>query len=124
MAVGIPLTVACMINIIFCLCCFYRRRTRQRIADAQRAFAMQQQQQTVPVRLVYVATNPAAIPSGPGIAPGQPYPYMQPSGPQQFVQPAFTAPPVPEHKDNPSSPSSQQQEDAPPSYYEATGGEQ
>ena len=89
---------------------------------------------------VYAGPMPAAPPSE--IVPGQPSAipggmvlgkptathYGTVQGQPAFIgspymQPASTAPPVPEHKDKPSSPSSEQQEDAPPSYDVATGGE-
>ena len=113
---------ACIISVV--IFCIYR--TKHRETNAQGAPVVQPQQ--VVLYPVYAGPTPAAPPGG--TVPGQPATQtggMVPGQPafigSPYMQPASTAPPVPEHKDTPSSPSSQQQEDAPPSYDVVTGGE-
>ena len=109
-----------------CVLIYYIYLTYDCEANAQEVPVVQPQQ--VALHPVYAGPMPDAPPSE--MVPGQPA--TQPSGMVQgqpaftgspYMQPEFTAPPVPEHKDKSSSPSSEQQEDAPPSYDLATGGE-
>ena len=102
-------SLAVICGVIYCI---YRITCRE--TNAQGAPVVQPQQ--VALYPVYAGPMPDAPPGG--MVPGQPIFSGNP-----YMQPAFTAPPVPKHKDKPSSSSSQQQEDAPPSYDVATGGE-
>ena len=125
---------ACIISVV--IYCIYRITNHK--ANTRGAPVVQPQQ--VALHPVYAGPTPAAPPGG--MVPGQPG--TQPDGTvlektaathygtvqgqpafigSPYMQPASTALPVPEHKDKPSSPSSQQQQDAPPSYDVATGGE-
>ena len=102
--------IICIISaLIYCIYC-----TKHRETNAQGTPVVQPQQ--VVLYPVYAGPMPAATHYG--TVQGQLAFIGSP-----YMQPASTAPPVPEHKDKPSSPSSEQQEDAPPSYDAATGGE-